>query len=88
MHRFTIPRVRNERVENSGVILILEHNKTGFFGGAHVIVVRDINMSRLTLSQIQNVLPAVATKYEHLLLEIESTDPSSIGLVIRYQINY
>ncbi|XP_015590281.1 exocyst complex component 6B isoform X1 [Cephus cinctus] len=40
-------------------------------------------MSRLSLSQIQNVLPNAAPKHEHLLFEIESTDTSSVGLVIR-----
>ncbi|XP_012286846.1 exocyst complex component 6B isoform X1 [Orussus abietinus] len=40
-------------------------------------------MSRLSISQIQNILPNVAPKHEHLLLEIESSDISSLGLVIR-----
>lgn len=35
-------------------------------------------------TQILNFLSSVtAPKYEHLLVEIESTDTSSVGLVIR-----
>lgn len=37
------------------------------------------------VSQRPNVLSTSAPKYEHLLFEIESTDTSSVGLVIRYQ---
>lgn len=41
-------------------------------------------MSKLSLTQIKNLLPDTSPKHEHLLSEIESTDISSIGFVIRW----
>lgn len=85
-------RMRDGRVESDGVKFRLGIDKNFFYAGAGRLAVVSArfshwhcNMSRLTLSQIQNVLPAAAPKHEHLLLEIESTDHSSVGLVIRYR---